>query len=64
MSPWAFNDSNRGKSYSRQLKLTFKRYEAGQCIECRLGSPVLPMVNGKRRVRCERHLARQRRGKG
>ena len=51
MSPWAFNETNRGKTYSRQLKLTFKRYEAGRCIDCPNSSPKLKDSY----VRCARH---------
>ena len=63
MSPWEFTDESRGKYYARQLKLRFKRHEEGRCVECPNSSPVLPLINGKRAARCERHLAYQR-GRG
>lgn len=64
MTPITWNDSKEGSKYARQLRLTFKRFTAGRCIQCKNDSPVLELrPDGTRPIRCERHLAYQR-GRG
>ena len=60
MAPITWNETKAANKYHRQLKLTFKRAEAGRCIDCPASSPVLEVLNGKRPLRCPKHLEYQR----
>ena len=55
MTAWEWGDKQEGSKYARQLRLTFKRAEAGRCIDCPNGSPKLEDGH----IRCARHRAYQ-----
>ena len=57
---WEWTAEKAASKYHRQLKLTFKRYEAHKCLDCPASSPVLEVLNGKRPLRCPKHLEYQR----
>ena len=44
------DETKAGKKYARQLRLTFKRYQAEKCVDCGQA------LDGGSRVRCRKHL--------